>query len=236
MPVHAFRLIAAAALTASATAAQAAAAATHDFPVVGFHGIGVAGPFEVRVVTGAAPRVTAVGDPAMIEATIVEVRDGTLKIRLRDHPRGPRWGYSRTVFTVVAPRLDHAALAGAGSLAIDRVDNDFSGTLAGAGTLSVDSLHARTARFESGGAGSIRVAGAVDTLSLSDAGSGRIFADRLASRTLAANVAGSGQVAARATQSASVSLVGSGSVRVAGGARCSVTRMGSGSVVCGATD
>ena len=88
---------------------------TRSYQVGAFDKIAVAGPYEVKVVTGGQPGVSAKGGENLLAETDVVVEGDTLKIMPKKR-KGFRWGWSdgKAVFTVNATALRGAAIAGSG--------------------------------------------------------------------------------------------------------------------------
>jgi hypothetical protein len=187
---------------------------SRNYQVGEFSKIEVAGPYEVKVVTGGAPGVAARGGANLLDETEVVVDGDTLEIRPKKR-KGVRWHWSNGTaeFTVNVAALRAAAIAGSGDLRLPSVTG---------GTL----------KLAIAGSGDVMAAGRADRVDISIAGSGDIDAKGLVSRTADVSIAGSGGVAAHATDTADVSIMGSGDVELSGGAKCNVSKMGSGNVHC----
>ena len=207
---------------------------TRNYQVGAFDRIAVAGPYEVNVVTGGQPGVSAKGGEQLLEETEVVVEGGTLKIKARKK-RGISWNWrgGKAVFTVNATAIHGAAIAGSGGINVDRVAGDFDGDVAGSGDLKVGAIAGGKVKLAIAGSGDVEASGKADSVELSIAGSGDMRAAGLASRTADISIAGSGNVEASASETADVSIMGSGDVRIQGGAKCTVSKAGSGNVVCG---
>ena len=207
---------------------------SRTYQVGAFDKIAVAGPYEVTVVTGGQPGVSAKGGQNLLEETEVVVEDGTLKIKPKKR-KGFRfnWRNGKAVFTVNAAAIHGAAIAGSGGIHVDKVAGDFDGDVAGSGDLRIGAVAGGKVKLAIAGSGDVEVAGKADSVELSIAGSGDIRTAGLATRTADISIAGSGNVEANASESADVSIMGSGDVRVQGGAKCTVSKAGSGNVVCG---
>jgi len=206
---------------------------SRNYQVGAFDKIAVAGPYEVTVVTGGQPGVSAKGGQNLLEETDVVVEDGTLKIMPKKH-KGIRWNWNhgKAVFTVNAAALRGAAIAGSGGISVDKVAGDFDGDVAGSGDLKLASVAGGKIKLAIAGSGDVSAAGKADSVELSIAGSGDINAGGLSSQTADVSIAGSGNITANASGSAAVSIMGSGDVEVTGGAKCSVSKHGSGNVRC----
>lgn len=206
-----------------------------SYQVGAFQSIEVAGPYEVEVVTGRAPSVSASGPEKLIERLVVEVKGNRLLI----HPRkeqGFNWSRSRGTakVQVTAPMLRAAAIAGSGGISVDRISGDsFEGSIAGSGGLRVGSIEVKSLKLSIGGSGDATArSGRAGNAEYSIAGSGQINAQGVRAGTAAVSIAGSGSVNGQATGTANVSIMGSGDVSLSGGAKCSVSKMGSGEVRC----
>lgn len=205
-----------------------------SFQVAAFDRLSVAGPYDVKVVSGGQPGVSATGGEALLDDTEVVVEDGELKIRpkKRDGIRF-NWTRGKAVFTVNAAALKAAEIAGSGDVSVDRVAGDFEGGIAGSGGLKLASVEGGKLKLGIAGSGGVTAAGKADSVELEIAGSGGIDAAGVAARTASVSIAGSGSVKTNASQSADVTIMGSGNVLVQGGAKCNVTKHGSGNVSCG---
>jgi hypothetical protein len=206
---------------------------TRSYQVGAFDKIAVAGPYEVKVVTGGQPGVSAKGGENLLAETDVVVEGDTLKIMPKKR-KGFRWGWSdgKAVFTVNATALRGAAIAGSGGIAVDKVAGDFDGDVAGSGALNLASVAGGKIKLAIAGSGDVSAAGKADSVDLSIAGSGDINAGGLAAQTAEVSIAGSGNITANASGTADVSIMGSGDVELTGGAKCNVSKHGSGDVRC----
>lgn len=205
-----------------------------NYQVGAFDKVAVAGPYEVNVVTGGQPGVSAKGGSNLLDETDVVVEGGTLKIKPKKR-NGIRWNWNngKAVFTVNTAALHGASIAGSGGVNVDKVAGDFDGDVAGSGDLKVGSIAGGKVKLAIAGSGDVEAAGKADSVELSIAGSGDMRTGGLASRTADVSIAGSGNVEANASESADVSIMGSGDVRIQGGGKCTVSKAGSGNVVCG---
>ena len=238
--IHRFASVAAAALLAGACHFSADAEerdpgpqVSRNYHVGAFDKIAVAGPYEVNVVTGGQPGVSAKGGENLLAETDVIVEGDTLKIMPKKH-KGIRWNWNRgkAVFTVNAAALRGAAIAGSGGITVDKVTGDFDGDVAGSGDLRLASVAGGKIKLAIAGSGDVSAAGKADSVNLSIAGSGDINAGGLAAQTADVSIAGSGNIAANASGTADVSIMGSGDVDISGGAKCTVSKHGSGDVRC----
>ena len=207
---------------------------SRNYDVGNFSKIEVAGPYEVKVVTGGRPGVSATGGENLLNETEVVVEGDTLEIRTKKR-KGFSWSWKRgkAEFTVNAADLRAAAIAGSGGITVDKVSGDFEGEVAGSGDLRLPSVTGGRVALAIAGSGDVMAAGQADSVNISIAGSGDVDAKGLVARKADVSIAGSGGVAAHATENADVSIMGSGDVNLSGGAKCKVSKMGSGNVSCG---
>jgi hypothetical protein len=214
--------------------AMPAAAATRDFPARGFDKVELRSAADVTIAAGRGFSVHADGDPRLVEQMTADVRNnGTLVI---DWRRGESIHIDNEHLhvTVTMPRVAAATIAGAGTIAIDRVDaSSFAANVGGAGTIRIAALRADRTQLAMGGTGQIVVSGRTARLDADVSGVGSIDAGNLmaAGGTLA--MSGTGHIGARINGPADVTLSGMGSVVVTGNPRCSVHKSGLGSVRCG---
>lgn len=237
------RPIAIALLAAAAGLAACAHERTEDagpqvarnYPVGNFSKVEVAGPYDVRITTGAKPAVSATGPENVLDRLLIEVKGDTLQI----HPKKDGFvgmnfrHHDPVVIEVSAQTLAAAAIAGSGDIVIDKVKGDtFKAGIAGSGSLNVGSIDVKRLEASIGGSGDVQGAGKATSAKYSIAGSGDINFGAVQTVDSEISVAGSGNVEAQASGTAKVSIVGSGDVRVTGGAKCDVSKMGSGDVTC----
>ncbi len=207
---------------------------SRTYQVGAFDRIEVAGPYDVKVVTGGKVGISASGNENLLNETDVLVEGGVLKIMPKKH-KGIRWGWSShgsAQFIVNAAALRGAAIAGSGGIDVDKVAGDFKGEVAGSGDLKLASVAGGKVELAIAGSGDVQAAGKADSVDISIAGSGGVDAKSLATRTAAVSIAGSGSVSAQASDTADVSIMGSGDVDMTGGAKCNVSKHGSGDVRC----
>lgn len=208
--------------------------ASRNYDVGDFSKIELAGPYEVRVKTGAKPGVTASGPRNVLDRLVVEVKGGELQI----HPREGHFSFrdspsSKVVIEVSAGALEGAAIAGSGDLSIDKVTGgDFKANIGGSGSLDLGTVEVAKLEVDIGGSGDVRASGKASSARYNVAGSGDIALGQVETKDLDVSIAGSGSVAARSTGKAKVTVLGSGGVDVSGGAKCETHKLGSGDIRC----
>ncbi|HTG37209.1 head GIN domain-containing protein, partial [Sphingomonas sp.] len=203
-----------------------------SYPVADFTRVTNAAPADVRVTTGPTFAVRARGDKDIIDSLDIARRGNALHIGVENNAW--RWGNrgSATV-DVTMPRIDGAAIAGAGDMTIDRGAADFQGEVSGAGNMTIGRIEGGAVRLSISGAGDIGAAGVADRLRASIAGTGSIRARDLTARGAEIDMAGAGDITANVDGDARVSMAGVGSVDLGPRARCRVSKAGVGSVKCG---
>jgi len=221
-------------MSADAEERDAGPKVSRNYEVGNFSKIEVAGPYEVKVVTGGAPAVSARGGENLLNETEVVVDGDMLKIKPKKH-KGVRWNWNNGTaeFTVNVGALRAASIAGSGGIVVDRVSGDFDADVAGSGDLRLPAVAGGKVKLAIAGSGDVMAAGNAEAVDISIAGSGDIDAKGLVSRTADVSIAGSGGVSAHATETADVTIMGSGDVQLTGGAKCKVSKMGAGNVHCG---
>lgn len=222
----------------SATAAptrDAGDTVTRSFPISKFHGVSVAGAFDVSVVEGGSAKLSATGGSNVLEHTKITVEDGVLKIEMKKEARKIHWKNMKSVKITVSggDRIDSASIAGSGELNVATASGeDFKGSVAGSGDLDVGGIKADQVKLSIAGSGEIEASGTARTANYSIAGSGDMDASALRVGDAKISIAGSGDVRGYATGDARVNIAGSGDVALDGGASCTVRKAGSGNVRC----
>lgn len=217
--------------------ASPAAAADRTFPTGSFERVRVEGPFQVRILTGGAPRASASADRPTLDRLSVEVNGGTLTVRMggAGWAELPRLAKATVpVVSLATPRLASVAISGGaqvetGALRGPRVDL----TVTGPGTLTVARVEADQLVATVVGSGTLSLAGKAVNARLSVNGTGAIAAPALVADTAVVRLEGSGEVTAEARYAAQVTSTGLGRVTVAGTAQCTVRAPAGGPVACG---
>lgn len=240
----------AAGIAVAAAAPSGAPSGERRFAVHRFDAIDLAGPDNVRVVTGDTVSVVASGDPGALAMLRIDVRGTTLRIGRqpgRSQDRG-------ALVTVTMPALRAATITGSGDMeAAAGPVARFAGRVDGSGTLRLRDLRTGEARIDIAGSGDVMLDGVVrgplaialpgagDLVAIGKAGSvaihltgtGDVDAAGLATPTLGVDLSGTGNVKARASGTARIAASGTGGVIVAGHPRCTVRHNGLSTVRCG---
>lgn len=205
---------------------------TREFAASGFTAVSLGGSDDVDVKIADNFSVRAEGDPKILDLLEIRVDGNTLRIGRKD--QHGTWFHSDhgARIHVTMPKLTAAAVAGSGTLTVDRAEGDFSGSIAGSGDLSVAQLTGGDTNLSIAGSGDLKIAGTTNSLKVGIAGAGDIDAVGLKASSANISIAGSGDVAGTVAGEANVSIIGSGDVVLKGGARCKVSAMGSGEARC----
>jgi len=205
---------------------------SRSFAATGFTGVALKGSDDVDVRTGPNFSVQAEGDPAVLDQLDIRLDGKTLNVG-RKSKAGVMWdkgGAAR--IHIVLPQLRDVAVAGSGTMQVDRAVGTFDGVVAGSGDLSISAMAAEEASLSIAGSGNITLAGRADKLDLSVAGAGDLKGQQFTAKSADISIAGSGSVRANVGGPASVSILGSGDVELHGGAKCKVSKVGSGDAKC----
>lgn len=208
------------------------AGASRTFAASGFTGVALKGSDDIDVRTGGAFSVRAEGDPAVLDQLEIRLDGKTLNVGRRKRV-GVMWDKGNTAkIHIVMPRMSDGAVAGLGTMRVDRVEGKFDGAVAGSGDLDIAAMAASEASLSIAGSGNIAVAGRADKMDVSIAGSGDLRGQRFTAKGADISIAGSGSVRANVAGPAAISILGSGDVELRGGAQCKVSKMGSGTATC----
>lgn len=204
---------------------------TRSYAVADFARIDQRGPDDVDVRVGTGFSVRAEGDPKALSRVKI-AKDGNRLLITREGS-GINWQSDSARIYVTMPRIEAASLAGAGDVAVDRVEGGaFDGRIAGSGTLKLGRVAVNRLELSIAGAGNAEAAGEVDALAVNIAGSGDVEAAGLRANSAEVNIAGSGNVRAAVNGPAKVAIMGAGDVDLGAAADCEVSKVGTGDVRC----
>lgn len=216
-----------------------ASGAEKRYGLTSFDAIEVRADVTVEVVNRAPVSAVATGPQDALDRLSVEARDGRLVISERQfagdekrvRPRGP------VIVRVNAANLRTATLAGAGSLAIDRLAGQRAMVgLRGPGRVSVDTVAADRLQVAMIGNGTMALGGQAKSAQMTLSGANSLDAAGLAVDVLVSDSEGAGDHRLRAVKSAAITARGIGRTVVLGRPTCTVRNVGSGSVSCGVGD
>ena len=213
-----------------------AQAAERSFTLTGFDRLQVEGPYVVEVRTGRGGSAKASGDRDAIDALRMDVTGQTLTIRAdrinwkgtstRDAP-GP------VLIRLTTGELRRAALAGAGSLAIDRLRGPrVELAVQGSGRMTVESIAADRLDITATGSGAMKLAGTTKALNMTLRGSASVDGAALVANDLVLTNQGDGDITIGAKGTAKITATGAGQTTVKGTRSCTVSARGAGTVSC----
>jgi hypothetical protein len=177
--------------------------------VSGFTTIQLGGYGDVQIQQTGTESLTVTADPALLPLVTSEVKDGALRLGLKDdNAFNDR---QRVTYTVTVRNLTGLDIGGSGSM--------------NATGLKTTSLTVRIA-----GSGSVTTAGTADTQSIDMAGSGDYRGLGLATTTSTVRSAGAGTVEVAARDRLEVTVIGSGNVLYSGSPQVQQSILGSGTI------
>ncbi len=196
-----------------------------------YDGVSVGGFFDVILVKGKEGKVKIEGEENLMEYIVTEVKDGTLKIKVK---KGINIKTTRKlVVTVPVQDIEKVSLGGSGNVKGDVLlkAEDFAVSLGGSGNISLR-IDAGNVKSSIGGSGNIKLEGKADYMKSSIAGSGTIKAYDLQVNSIKASIAGSGDIRISVKDEIKATVAGSGSIYYKGNPPKIDTRsVGSGNVV-----
>lgn len=218
-----------------ATSALAApvTAATRNFAMESFTKVRVEGPYKVMLTTGVPPFARATGSTAGLDRISVEVRGDTLVIQTNPSAWGgyPGEDPGPVEISVGTHDLSSAALTGAGSLAINRVQGlSFALSVQGSGAAQIDDVAADQLQLNLSGTASAKLRGKSLEFTALVRGLSSIDAANLTTRDMHISADGSATIDAVATDTARVDAWGPATIRLGGHPSCTLKVSGSASV------
>lgn len=196
-----------------------------------FDKVHVGGFFDVELVDGREGNVTIKGEENIIPYIITEVRDGSLKIKVKDHVNIKT--YKKLTVTVPFNSISSASLGGSGNIFIKKTisSENASFSIGGSGNIKA-TVDTNSVKSSIGGSGNIYLKGKTNTLKSSIGGSGNLIAYDLNCKELKASLAGSGNIKASVSYKIKASLVGSGNIFYKGNPELVDTNaIGSGNII-----
>ena len=175
-----------------------------------FEKLSTGGSIDLRIVQDGTEKVVVETDENLQEAIIIEVEDGSLKIRTKDRVR---ISATKLVVTVSCKTLSAIASGGSGNIVTENIlkGDELSISHGGSGDFDLE-LDVKKLKISSAGSGDYKLRGHAGTLNLSLAGSGEVDAQLLDCDQAKIATAGSGDVHLKKGTTAKVSSTGSGDV------------------------
>lgn len=173
------------------------------------------GSVDVHLERGTEGNIRVTTDSNLQQYVIVEVVDGTLKIRTKKNV------YLKTKkgIHVYVPFTDISAVSLTGSGDIDSKDTiqatDFAANVTGSGDVTLD-VEAQDISAKVTGSGDLELSGSTDNLEVTVTGSGDFDGGDLQARSTDAKVAGSGDAEVNASEYLKARVSGSGDISYGG--------------------
>lgn len=210
--------------------AAPAAAASRNFGIESFTKVRVEGPYKVTLTTGVAPFAKASGSTTGLDRVEIEVRGDTLVIDTNPSAWGgyPGENPGPVEVSIGTHDLNSAALTGAGSLVINRVEGlSFALSVQGSGAAQIDNVAADKMEVNLAGTASARLKGRTMMLTALVRGLSSLAAANLAAPDVHITADGSATIDANATDTARVDAWGPATIRLTGNPSCTLKVSGS---------
>ncbi len=213
--------------------AAPARAATRNFGITDFTKVRIEGPYRVTLTTGVAPFAKASGLATALDRITVETRGDTLVVRTDPSAWGgyPGQDYGPVEVSVGTHDLTNAALTGAGSLSINRVQGlSFGLAVQGSGAAEIVDVAADQMSVVVAGTASAKLKGRALKFSATVRGLSSIDASNLTTHNSDIIADGSATIDAIVTDTAQVEATGPVTIRLSGRPTCTLKVTGSTSV------
>jgi hypothetical protein len=221
------------AVSAIFAVAAPARAATRNFGITDFTKVRIEGPYRVTLTTGVAPFAKASGSATALDRITVETRGDTLVVRTDPSAWGgyPGQDYGPVEVSVGTHDLTNAALTGAGSLSINRVQGlSFGLAVQGSGAAEIVDVAADQMSVVVAGTASAKLKGRALKFSATVRGLSSIDASNLTTHNSDIIADGSATIDAIVTDTAQVEATGPVTIRLSGRPTCTLKVTGSTSV------
>ena len=183
-----------------------------------YDAIGVAGSFDVELVSGTEGNIVIRAEENLIKHIEIEIKDNVLKIKTEK-------GYSlrpsknnKMLITVPFKDISKVSLAGAGDVvtknAVIRADS-FKASIAGSGDMVLE-VNASRVKGSIAGSGDLKLMGSATDFECKIAGSGDVHAFDLKSENVEASISGSGDARVHCNGMLKARVVGSGDIKYQG--------------------
>ncbi|NRD22546.1 DUF2807 domain-containing protein [Winogradskyella litoriviva] len=203
---------------------------TETFSTSSYDGVKTAGSMDFNLVPGKEGNITVKGDENLMEYIVVEVKNNTLSVRVKD---GYNLKPSKTIIvTIPYKSINSVSLAGSGDVKNSGTikADKFKVSLAGSGDIELN-IDSEETESNIAGSGDIKLEGSTTELTVKVAGSGDFEGDDLDSTNVTAKVTGSGSADVVCNGELVVRITGSGDVNYSGKPTNKDTKItGSGSV------
>ncbi|WP_265569750.1 head GIN domain-containing protein [Sphingomicrobium nitratireducens] len=203
-------------------------AAERNYTVTGFDKVRLEGPVRLVVRTGTPPYAKAKGPTAALDGVIVDVRNRTLVVSLRQGT-GREANSAPIEIEVGTHEVERASVNGTGSLLVDGVEGlDFTLSLGGTGSADLTDIDVDNLSVTMVGAGIVRASGEAKKARMILRGMSSLEASALEVGDLTMQVGGPAFVHAYAENSADLVIRGAADVTLGGSPACKIDLEGSG--------
>ena len=194
-----------------------------------FTSVGFAISGELYLTQGSPQKVVIEGNEADLEKVVTEVKNGTLKIKLK--PSSHRTKSTIKVW-VTAPEINGVAVSGSGKVVADGEisSDDFDLAVSGSGDIKFAKLVTDELEIAISGSGDVVMAGGADRANIAISGSGDIDAESFEIEYLEVAISGSGSCRVNVAEDLDASISGSGRVYYKGRPKIDAHTSGSGSI------
>ncbi|MFK7812562.1 MAG: head GIN domain-containing protein [Maribacter sp.] len=183
-----------------------------------YDAIGLAGWFDVDLVSGKEGEITLEGESNLLEHIITEVKNGKLNIKVeKGYNLKPSSWDDGIRITVPVQSIDAVALSGSGDIVGKTTikTDDFRTAMSGSGDITLD-VEANTIDAAMSGSGDITLNGSTRDFEATISGSGDIKAYNLEAENVDATVSGSADIKVTATKMLKARVSGSGDISYRG--------------------
>ncbi len=183
-----------------------------------YDGIGLAGWFDLYLVSGSEGEITLEGESNLLEYIVTEVKNGKLTIKVeKGYNLKPSSWEDGIKITVPVESINSVALSGSGDIVGKttlKADN-FKTAMSGSGDITLD-IEAHTIDAKMSGSGDITLSGNTTNFEATISGSGDIRAYDLEADHVDATVSGSADIKVTANKVLKARVSGSGDISYKG--------------------
>ena len=193
---------------------------TIDRSTADYDEIGVAGWFDVELVSGTEGNLTIRGEENLLEYIKTEVKDNKLVIKVKNgvNLRPSSWGNGGGIkVTVPVEEVESVSLSGSGDIVgstVLKADN-FSTRVSGSGDVKLQ-VEAETVEASLSGSGDIQLSGSTGDFEVRVSGSGDVKAYDLSADNVEATISGSADIRVTANEMLRARVSGSGDIHYRG--------------------